>query len=362
MAASLQPLDTGRMTRKLFHGNHLEPTPSAWRVRARTERLSPRPVILHRRPAPCRTSSLPLFAHVSREALDWRRCGHLRTAAKRKKRSLSGRPGEMAQSTQCRPSRLGLLRAEKARRCHSKADGGMLVDRRGQAISGVDLDHSVLRRTGYAYLDMGWRRGGREWPRRERLRRSWSRTSSATVGSRPRMKSARLRGFEGAAQRPHRYGDRATATGGSSSAPATERWSSSAAWSILRSAVEVQKGLARAQCRSFRRKERIEVRIGVHLGDVVEEADGDLMGDGVNVAARLQAICRARWCLSFRRRLRTGARQDAGDVVRRPSARPEEHSPVVRAYALLGRGQIARRRQMQPAPPDLLAGAPGLFS
>ena len=33
-----------------------------------------------------------------------------------------------------------------------------------------------------------------------------------------------------------------------------------------------------------------ERRIGVHLGDVVEEADGDLMGDGVNIAARLEGI------------------------------------------------------------------------
>ena len=36
---------------------------------------------------------------------------------------------------------------------------------------------------------------------------------------------------------------------------------------------------------------RIEFRIGIHLGDVVEEADGDLMGDGVNIAARLEGIC-----------------------------------------------------------------------
>jgi adenylate cyclase len=39
---------------------------------------------------------------------------------------------------------------------------------------------------------------------------------------------------------------------------------------------------------------RIDMRIGVHLGDVVEEAEGDLMGDGVNIAARLQAICKPR--------------------------------------------------------------------
>ena len=33
---------------------------------------------------------------------------------------------------------------------------------------------------------------------------------------------------------------------------------------------------------------RIEFRIGIHLGDVVEESDGDLMGEGVNIAARLR--------------------------------------------------------------------------
>ncbi len=35
---------------------------------------------------------------------------------------------------------------------------------------------------------------------------------------------------------------------------------------------------------------RIEFRIGVHLGDVVEESDGDLMGDDVNVAVRLERV------------------------------------------------------------------------
>ena len=35
---------------------------------------------------------------------------------------------------------------------------------------------------------------------------------------------------------------------------------------------------------------RILFRIGIHLGDVVEESDGDLMGDGVNIAARLEGV------------------------------------------------------------------------
>ena len=34
----------------------------------------------------------------------------------------------------------------------------------------------------------------------------------------------------------------------------------------------------------------MEFRIGIHIGDVVEESDGDLMGDGVNITARLEGI------------------------------------------------------------------------
>jgi adenylate cyclase len=37
---------------------------------------------------------------------------------------------------------------------------------------------------------------------------------------------------------------------------------------------------------------RIEFRVGIHVGDVVEESDGDLMGEGVNIAARLEGIAK----------------------------------------------------------------------
>ena len=39
--------------------------------------------------------------------------------------------------------------------------------------------------------------------------------------------------------------------------------------------------------------QRVEFRVGIHLGDVVEEADGDLMGEVVNIAARLEGVCKA---------------------------------------------------------------------
>ncbi len=58
----------------------------------------------------------------------------------------------------------------------------------------------------------------------------------------------------------------------------------------VRCALEVQSGMVERNA-GLPPERRIEFRIGVHLGDVVEEADGDLMGDGVNVAARLEGIC-----------------------------------------------------------------------
>jgi TolB-like protein/class 3 adenylate cyclase len=55
-------------------------------------------------------------------------------------------------------------------------------------------------------------------------------------------------------------------------------------------AIEVQRAMVERNAGVARGK-RIEFRIGVHLGDVVEESDGDIMGDGVNIAARLEGIC-----------------------------------------------------------------------
>ena len=52
----------------------------------------------------------------------------------------------------------------------------------------------------------------------------------------------------------------------------------------VRSAIEVQNGLIERNAGPA--SERwIEFRVGIQVGDVVEENDGDLTGDGVNVAA-----------------------------------------------------------------------------
>ena len=66
----------------------------------------------------------------------------------------------------------------------------------------------------------------------------------------------------------------------------------------VRCAIEVQNGMVERNT-GLPPERRIEFRIGIHLGDVVEESDGDLMGDGVNIAARLEGVAdRGGICIS----------------------------------------------------------------
>ncbi len=66
----------------------------------------------------------------------------------------------------------------------------------------------------------------------------------------------------------------------------------------VRCAIEVQKGIVERNA-GLQPERRIEYRVGIHLGDVDEESDGDLMGDGVNIAARLEGIAdRGGICIS----------------------------------------------------------------
>src|SRR4029077_1710362 len=59
----------------------------------------------------------------------------------------------------------------------------------------------------------------------------------------------------------------------------------------VRCAMEAQDALAEANS-GFPENRQINFRIGVHVGDVMVRA-GDLFGDGVNIAARLQTLARA---------------------------------------------------------------------
>src|SRR3982750_809839 len=59
----------------------------------------------------------------------------------------------------------------------------------------------------------------------------------------------------------------------------------------VRCAVEVQRGMSDRE-RDLPEDRRIRFRIGVNLGDIIIDG-GEIFGDGVNVAARLEALAEA---------------------------------------------------------------------
>lgn len=58
----------------------------------------------------------------------------------------------------------------------------------------------------------------------------------------------------------------------------------------LRCAVEIQRGMLE-QNASTPQEKRIEFRVGINVGDIIFD-DGDIYGDGVNIASRLESLAR----------------------------------------------------------------------
>ena len=119
-------------------------------------------------------------------------------------------------------------------------------------------------------------------------------------------------------------------------------------------AIEVQRAMVERNA-GVAPDKRIEFRIGIHLGDVVEESDGDLMGDGVNIAARLQGVAKPGGiCISDDAYRQVKGRldlkvSDLGPVPLKNIAEP------MRAYSLeVG----APREARSPPPADQAKSAP----
>src|ERR1700678_1090387 len=91
--------------------------------------------------------------------------------------------------------------------------------------------------------------------------------------------------------------------------------------------------------------QRIDFRIGIHLGDVVEESDGDLMGDGINIAARLEGIAEpGAICLSEQAYWQVKGRLDLA-VTALGATRLKNIARPIRAYSL----QVGTPAQTKPA-------------
>src|SRR5580692_6802995 len=118
----------------------------------------------------------------------------------------------------------------------------------------------------------------------------------------------------------------------------------------VRCAIEVQNGLIERSA-GLPPERRIEFRVGIHLGDVVEAADGDLMGDGVNIAARLEGICAAgAICLSEQAYWQVKGRLDlaAADLGLKQLKNIAE---PIRVYSLQV-GQPAPAKPAEPSAPE----------
>ena len=121
----------------------------------------------------------------------------------------------------------------------------------------------------------------------------------------------------------------------------------------VRCAIEVQDAMAERNS-GVPDDQRIEFRIGVHLGDVVEEDDGDLMGDGVNIAARLEGVAKpGAICLSEDAYRQVKSRLDMNVSDLGPIALKNIAEPV-RAYSVeVGKPNVKPRPR--PAPKGRLA-------
>ena len=106
----------------------------------------------------------------------------------------------------------------------------------------------------------------------------------------------------------------------------------------VRCAVEVQAGMANRNA-GVSPEKRLDFRIGINVGDIVEQ-DGDIFGDGVNIAARLEGIAEPGGiCVSQRVQEDAEGKightfDDIGDQVLKNIARP------VRAYRLRPSGTM----------------------
>ena len=112
----------------------------------------------------------------------------------------------------------------------------------------------------------------------------------------------------------------------------------------VRCAIEVQNAMVERNA-GVPEDRRIVFRIGIHLGDVVEESDGDLMGDGVNIAARLEGIAEpGAICLSEDAYRQVKGRLDLAVTDLGPTRLKNIAEPV-RAYSL----QVGVPAQAKPA-------------
>jgi adenylate cyclase len=113
-------------------------------------------------------------------------------------------------------------------------------------------------------------------------------------------------------------------------------------------ALDVQRELE-GSCRAQPEERRMRFRVGVHLGDVMEKADGSIYGDGVNIAARLQALADPGG-VTVSDAVKSALRgKVAASFEDRGEQQVKNIAGAVRAYALVAPGAAAPKQAQEPA-------------
>jgi adenylate cyclase len=93
--------------------------------------------------------------------------------------------------------------------------------------------------------------------------------------------------------------------------------------------------------------EQVHVRVGIHLGDIVQQ-DGDVFGDGVNIASRLQTLAEPDTiCISHKVYEEVAKKLSLGTVVSLGRPRLKNIAERFQVYALLSQPPKGLRQTLQ---------------
>ena len=119
-----------------------------------------------------------------------------------------------------------------------------------------------------------------------------------------------------------------------------------------RAAMAMQQSIKRMNDRSSA-ADPMEMRVGIHLGDVIADENGDVWGEGVNIAARLESLSEPGGiCISEDAYRQVRGRLSAGYIDLGGQSLKNIEEPV-RVYAIAGFGSAIARRGQPGHPPSL---------
>jgi len=127
--------------------------------------------------------------------------------------------------------------------------------------------------------------------------------------------------------------------------------------SAVRCAVDLQKGMDERNAEEPDHR-KMKLRIGINLGEVIVDEDNDIFGDGVNLAARLQAMAEPGGVLVSAKVHDEVVGRIANEFVDGGEHQVKNIARPVRVYSIVLDGPVDTQRGERPAPPAIAAPVP----